>query len=188
MGAAYCVDTNPQINGVCQILPQANTPDPAVVARQAVARLKLPEVNAQVGPDPSVNEWKVVAVGYPIWLWAESPDQLSTSVTEQGITVVIVARRTGASFDMGNGDVVRCTSMTPYRQMTVLPPPESPDCGYRYPGLPAKEGAGFTMTAATHWTVTWSAMGHTGTIAMDRTQSRQMPVAELQSVIVSPKR
>ena len=58
-----------------------------VIAQQAVATLTLPEVNPVVMPDPEWNRWKSYAVGEDLWLWADSPAQLSTTVTQQGITI-----------------------------------------------------------------------------------------------------
>lgn len=36
--------------------------------REVLAQLQLPDATPRFGPDPSVNEWKMLAVGFPIWL------------------------------------------------------------------------------------------------------------------------
>lgn len=86
-------------------------PDPRVVAREAVARMRLPEATAHVGPDPYANEWRMTAVGYPQWLWTDSPVGQQVSVTEQGITIELDARRTSTTFDLGDGTKKTCHAM-----------------------------------------------------------------------------
>ena len=154
------------------------------VLREAAAKITLPAVQPQIGPDPSVNKWGIVAVGYPIWLWTPGTDRVASTVTAQGITVSIDARRTATTFAMGDGTTVRCTTMTPYPGPSN-PPVESPTCGYRYPKLPATPGAGYDIRATTAWTVTWSALGQTGTFTMTRAATRHIDVAEIQSVITA---
>ena len=158
--------------------------DPRVVIREAVATLELPAVDPKVGPDPSINRWNIVPVGQPLWLWHEGPDQITTNVTQQGITIQMTAVRTKTVFEMGNGDKVTCTKMSKWRKPLYLPPPKSPNCGYTYPRLPKERGAGFNMTVTAHWTVTWATLGQTGTLPLTRSQVRHMPVGELQAVIV----
>lgn len=161
--------------------PPAVTP---AVLREAAARITLPTVEPKIGPDPSVNKWGIVAVGYPIWLWTPGADRVTSTVTAQGITVSIDARRTATTFDMGDGTSIRCAAMTPYPGPSN-PPAESPTCGHRYQKLPATPGAGYDIRATTHWTVTWSALGQTGTFTMTRAATRHIDVAEIQSVITA---
>ena len=156
------------------------------VVRAAALQLELPVVDPKVGPDPSLNRWNITPVNLPIWLWLDEPDALTKSVTQQGIEINMVARRTRVVFDMGNGDKVKCTRMSRWRKPlsdAELNRP-SPNCGYRYRKLPKQKGAGFMMNVTVEWTVTWYALGQTGTIPLTTTGSRHMPVGELQSVIV----
>ena len=156
------------------------------VVRAAALQLELPAVDPKVGPDPSLNRWNITPVNLPIWLWLDEPDALTKSVTQQGIEINMVARRTRVVFDMGNGDKVKCTRMSRWRKPlsdAELNRP-SPNCGYRYRKLPKQKGAGFMMNVTVEWTVTWYALGQTGTIPLTTTGSRHMPVGELQSVIV----
>ena len=156
------------------------------VVRAAALQLELPAVDPKVGPDPSLNRWNITPVNLPIWLWLDGPDVMTKSVTQQGIEINMVARRTRVVFDMGNGDKVKCTRMSRWRKPlsdAELNRP-SPNCGYQYRKLPKQEGAGFMMNVTVEWTVTWYALGQTGTIPLTTTGSRHMPVGELQSVIV----
>ncbi len=154
------------------------------VVRQASAELQLPSPDPKVGPDPSLNKWNIVAVGYPIWLWVEGPRDLETTVTQDGITITIKARLRKVKFDMGDGTKKWCASWTTWYRHGE-PPKESPTCGYRYQQLPKKKGAGYDLTAEAHWDVTWTANGHTGTIETTRTATRHLNIAEIQSVITS---
>ena len=161
-----------------------------VIAQQAVATLTLPEVNPVVMPDPEWNRWKSYAVGEDLWLWADSPAQLSTTVTQQGITIQITAVRDKIDFDMGDGGVdsiVSCKEMTKYEPppMYHTGPWESPTCRYYYKKLPEQRCAGYTMTATAHWTVTWSVLGQSGTIPMKKTQTKHLPIVELHALAVS---
>jgi len=176
--------------------PASPTPDsstgPKTIAQQAVATLTLPEVNPVVMPDPEWNQWKSYAVGEDLWLWADSPAQLSTTVTQQGITIQITAVRDKIDFDMGDGGVdsiVSCKEMTKYEPppMYHTGPWESPTCRYYYKKLPEQRCAGYTMTATAHWTVTWSVLGQSGTIPMKKTQTKHLPIVELHALAVSTR-
>ena len=166
--------------------PPTAQPVSEEVVRAAALQLELPAVDPKVGPDPSLNRWNITPVNLPIWLWLDEPDALLKWVTQQGIEINMVARRTRVVFDMGNGDKVKCTRMSRWRK--PLSDAEhnrpSPNCGYQYRKLPKQKGAGFMMNVTVEWTVTWYALGQTGTIPLTTTGSRHMPVGELQTVIV----
>ncbi|AXE39032.1 hypothetical protein [Acidipropionibacterium virtanenii] len=148
-------------------------------AISAAASVRLPAPSVGIDPDPSVNRWHIVAVGQPLWLYDGSSARVASTASNQGVTVSITAVRTGVSFDMGEA-VVRCTSMT-RRPVSAEPRAESPDCGYRYQKRGDRQ-----VRATASWTVSWSALGQSGTIPMTRTASRTLPVRELLSVNVRP--
>ena len=80
--------------------PAARTVDPQVVAREAVARLRLTAPKPAVGPPPSINKWKMAAVGYPLWLWVEGDtDPAPVTDTSGPLSVSLDARVTGIGFD-----------------------------------------------------------------------------------------
>lgn len=156
-------------------------PDPAVVARQAILHMALPESRAKIGPDPSINEWKMAAVGYPLWLWTDSPAQQQANVNEQGIELTLDARRVRVEFSMGDGGSKSCTTTRRWSR-SVKPGTASPVCGYTYekPSLPKGK---YTVTTTEHWEVTWTALGQTGVVDTDRAgAATQLPVGELQAV------
>ncbi len=196
----YCLEAMPE--GDCMIAvtrqvpveptpePSAAVPEPDVqrvveaVARHASAELQLPSPDPKVGPDPSLNRWGIVAVGYPIWLWVEGPRTLETTVVEDGITITIRARLRGVQFDMGDGTKKWCSSWTRWYRHGE-PPRESPTCGYRYQQLPKQKGAGYDLTAQARWQVDWTANGYSGSLGVTRTATRHLNIAEIQSVITS---
>ena len=152
------------------------------LARRVVVRLQLPKPTPHFGPDPSVNEWKMAAVGYPLWLWTEGPRTVSSSESAYGLTFTLTARYRSTTFDMGDGSTVRCTRTTVYRRSTP-PGTKSPTCGYAY--LEAARGDGtYTVTATTHWDIDWSVAGFSGTLPGTHRASRELPVGELQAIVV----
>ena len=152
------------------------------LARRVVVRLQLPKPTPHFGPDPSVNEWKMAAVGYPLWLWTEGPRTVSSSESAYGLTFTLTARYRSTTFDMGDGSTVRCTKTTVYRRSTP-PGTKSPTCGYGY--LEAARGDGtYTVTATTHWDIDWSVAGFSGTLPGTHRASRELPVGELQAIVV----
>ena len=156
-------------------------PDPREVARRAVLQLEIPAPTTQIGPEPNVNEWKMAVVGYPLWLWTTGPDRIDRTVTEQGITLNLSARRVTTKFDLGDGTVKFCGVTTPYHQ-GVQPAAESPSCGHRYqkPSLPKGK---YAVSASTRWEISWSALGQSGVLPFERQGPvTQLPVGELVSV------
>lgn len=142
-----------------------------------VARLRLPDPTPQFGPDPSVNEWKMLAVGFPVWLWTAGPAELTTSVSSGGETFTMTARRKSVRFAMGDGRSVTCNSMSRYSE-SVKPGRPSPTCGYVYqkPSLPA---GSYTVRSTVNWEVSWSVAGYSGVLPTTRIASRALPIGEL---------
>jgi len=166
---------------------QGNAPavvlDPQTVAYLAVARLKLAAPTPGIGPSPDLNRWKMAAVGYPLWLWAEgSTDPAPVSDSVYNLYVSLDARISNLEFLMGDGESVTCrgegTKWTP----GVPAGEESPTCGYRYkkPSLPNNS---YTVTIRTSWAVDWNINGQTGTIPYVQTASTELPVGELQVLV-----
>ena len=152
------------------------------LARRIVVRLQLPTPTPQFGPDPSANEWDMAAVGYPLWLWTEGPETVRSSVSAYGLTFTLTARYRSPTVEMGDGKTVRCTDTTAYRS-SVRPGTESPTCGYTY--LQAARGDGdYTVTATTHWDIAWSVAGFSGTLPGTHRADRDLPVGELQAIVV----
>lgn len=177
--ASMCQPAAPSGPGPAPAAPPP--PDPREVARRAVLQLEIPAPTANIGPDPKVNEWKMAVVGYPLWLWSTGPDRIDRTVTEQGITLNLSARRVTTKFDLGDGTVKFCGMTTPYHP-GVQPGTESPSCGHRYqePSLPKGK---YSVAATTRWEISWSALGQSGVLPLERQGPvTQLPVGELVSV------
>lgn len=147
-------------------------------ARAATTSLTVPDALPIIGPDPSVNEWNMVAVGQPIWLWTTGATTLDASSTQNGIAISLTATPASTTFDMGDGHQVTCSAMS-VRPAAADPMATSPTCGYRY----ERKGL-HTVTATTSWNINWSALGFNGTLATSRSTTRQLDVGELSSVII----
>ncbi len=144
--------------------------------------LHLPDPTPRFGPDPSVNEWKMLAVGYPIWLWTDAPTELSATATHDGLSMTLRAEWTSTSFEMGDGHTVTCTKTTEYPKHPDRYGAPSPTCGYTYQKR-SKPGHDYTVTASTHWRVSWATGGHSGTLTSTYAGRRMLPIGELQALI-----
>lgn len=156
-------------------------PNPAVLGAEAVAQLTLPDATPKFGPDPSVNKWNMLAVGFPIWLWTDGQTQLTSSASVRGYTVTLVATRTLVQFSMGDGTTVSCTATAAYTP-AVKPGTPSPNCGHVYQLKP--DSGSYRVAALASWNVTWSVLGQSGTIPITKGAARQLPIGELQAVVV----
>ena len=152
------------------------------IARSLVVRLQLPDPTPQFGPDPADNEWNMAAVGYPLWLWTNGPRTVTSTTSASGMSFTLRARYRFTTFTLGDGHSLTCTSTTPYRT-SIEPGAPSPTCGYRYTKASGTDHS-YTVTATTHWTVTWRVAGFSGSLPGTHTASRQLRVGELQAVVV----
>ena len=152
--------------------------DPGVLAAQAVARLSVPAPAIMISPHPSDNQWQVSAVGLPLWVWADDPGPVTSTVTEQGINIVMQANRGSVQFDWGDATSSVCNQMRP-RPANLDPLTPSPDCGHTY----LRRGD-YTITATAGWAVTWQALGQSGTLPLSSSATSAIPVREFQSLVV----
>ncbi len=156
---------------------------PQQAAYVAFARLRLAAPKPRIGPSPDLNEWKMAAVGYPLWLWADGNlDPAPVTDTVYDISVGLNARLVKVVFTMGDGHKVTCTDVSREWTSAVAAGAESPSCGYRYqkPSLPK---GSYTVTANAVWAVDWNVNGTTGTIPFYQSASTTIPVGELQVLV-----
>ncbi|PKQ31259.1 MAG: hypothetical protein CVT62_10035 [Actinobacteria bacterium HGW-Actinobacteria-2] len=147
-----------------------------------MAALTLPEATPRFGPDPSVNEWNMLVVGFPIWLWTDSPRQQTTHVRRGGLEFAITATWQSSRFTMGDGQVKTCGAMTEYRQGVDEPGRPSPTCGYVYEVVSPK-GRPFVVVAEQTWRIDWSSDGDQGSFLHTYQGSRTLEIGELSSLI-----
>lgn len=158
--------------------------DPQTAAYMAFARLRLTAPTPIIGPSPSINPWKMAAVGYPLWLSVggdtHHPPQVSDAVA--GLRVTLKATVAKVTFAMGDGHRVTCVNVTTKWTSSVEAGAESPSCGYTYrkPSLPKRA---YTVTATTFWSVAWSTSTESGVINFAQKANAQLPVGELQVLV-----
>ncbi|SDB80776.1 hypothetical protein GA0111570_10396 [Raineyella antarctica] len=157
----------------------AITVAPVVLAREAAATLQLPGQTVRVGPDPSLNRWDMLAVGYPLWLWREGAGSMTESVSLGGATLSMTATYRATTYDLGDGTRLTCTQSTPWVAGAQPPGTPSPTCGHVY----SRPGS-YTITALHSWDLAWSGMGQSGTFPLTNTSSATVEVGELASVVI----
>ena len=151
--------------------------DARAIAVTLVTNLRFPAPKPVFGPDPNKNEWRMLAVGYPVWLWTEGPTTVSTSASAYGFTFRMTARWRSTTFHLGDGKSVTCTAMTRY-SAAVVPGAASPNCGHVYtkPSLPRGT---YQVRAVADWDVSWSVAGFSGVVPAYNEASSSIPIGEL---------
>ena len=153
-------------------------PDVTVLAQRAALSLSVPAPELRIGPDPARNQWNMIPVGFPIWVWTTEANTLTAATTAEGITITMTATRGSTTITFGDGTALVCRTMTP-RPAYLDPPPPSPDCGHTYTAT-----GQHMITATTAWTIQWQALGLTGTVTITRTAGTTLRVGELTAVLV----
>jgi len=154
--------------------------DPAALASQAVASMRLRAI--RIGMVPEDVPGSMGIVGVPAWLWVAGPDAqtfgpATSSASAGGVTVTARAKVSKVVWNMGDGGAVTCVSAgTAFR--TGDGGKRSPDCGYTY----SKQGT-YTIRATSTWAITWTATtGVSGTMSLSFTSTRTLVVGEIQVV------
>ncbi len=136
-------------------------PSAAAVARQAVARLSLPQGIVRMSPEASQRQ----LVGERTWLWIDPAAWKSMSATASAGPVSATATASPAQlvWNMGDGDRVTCNG--PGRPYDPNTPDGQQDtsCSYVWPRSSASEPDGaFTASVTILWDVSWTAAGAEG--------------------------
>jgi hypothetical protein len=158
--------------------------DPAVVAEQAVSKMKLS------GPDiTSPRAAGKYIVGVPMWMWVHQSTTTygpnSATATAGGVTVTATAKVTMIAWQMGDGSTLVCHG--PGEQYAPsYGKRESPTCGHTYTRTSASQSTGkYTVTATSTWTVNWQVSGvggENGQLVETRQSQMQVTIGELQVV------
>ncbi|MFE5484106.1 ATP/GTP-binding protein [Streptomyces sp. NPDC056527] len=161
--------------------PPAAAVDPAVLAQQALDKMRLRA--PKIGITPKAGGKGVV--GMPVYMWTEKgPETYGPNVASAsagGITVRATAKVSRIVWSMGDGKTVTCTTAgTPYKAEYGKKP--SPDCGHRYTTPSSITASGkYHVTATSTWTIDWTATsGPTGQLTEARTSAVDIAVAEVQ--------
>ncbi len=134
---------------------------PEVLARQARAKLSLPEVVITMNPpgDQLVN--------LPIWLALDAGSWRVRSATASvpGVSVTATARPMTVAWSMGDGTTKTCDGPGTAWTSGTDPKAASPDCGHVYRRSSAgAAGGAYTVSATVTWEVTWAGAGQSGTV------------------------
>jgi hypothetical protein len=156
-------------------------PTPAQVAAEALADLTVGAPDIGTAPQTAGHG----LVGLPVWLWTDQTEltwgPIPVSKTDGGITVNVEADAQYIVWDMGDGNTVQCDNPgTSFGGLGTA----SPSCGYRYLAPSRSEPGGvYTVTATTHWLVTWTAnTGDGGTLTTDVPSTTTITIDELEVV------
>ena len=156
---------------------------PGQAAAIAVARLQLPTIAPGIGPSPDLNPWKMAAVGYPLWLWADGSAEVGPiSDSVAGLSVSLRAEVGSLTFRMGDGHTVTCEGTGHPWTTAVEPATKSPNCGYSY-AKPSLPGRVYKVAAIANWAVTWTSNGQSGVINVPVVDTTELPVGELQVLV-----
>ncbi len=177
-----CDDSGPKAGPKSKLTPAKLVGGLNQLARTLIVKLQLPDPTPRFGPDPSVNEWKMAAVGYPLWLWTDGPTVVSSRVRAYGITFTLRADLQSTTFDMGDGHQVTCSRTQVYPTNTK-PGRKSPACGYTYLTSSLPKG-NYTVTSTTNWRISWRALGQSGSVPGAHTGQWSLPVGELNALVV----
>ncbi|MEV6537421.1 ATP/GTP-binding protein, partial [Streptomyces sp. NPDC051639] len=157
--------------------------DPAVVAQQAVANMKL------AGPEiASPRAAGKYIVGVPMWMWVNRGPTTygpnSASATAGGVTVTATAKVAKIVWRMGDGSAVACNGPGT-RYTASYGKQASPTCGHTYSRTSAdQKGAKYPVTATATWTVDWQVNGgaESGQFTETRQSQALVGIGELQVV------
>jgi hypothetical protein len=158
--------------------------DPAVLAQQAVDKMRLSGPDIGMAPRPGSTG----LVGMPVWMWTETGPTTygpnTASASAGGITVTATAKVSQIVWSMGDGSTVTCAGPgTAYHREYGKKP--SPTCGHTYTRTSGGEKGGrYTVTATSTWVIDWEAGGAPGGGQLLETRTSQAAVAigELQAV------
>ena len=157
------------------------------VALRIAAKIGFQAID--IGYFPYLNTDRTI-VSWHTWLWAKNPSQkqwgtITSSETEQGVTVSITATPKQLIFNMGDGGTERCD--TPGRAWpegkASHGDPGPTNCSYKY-----KKTGRYTITATTVWHITWSGNGTSGSFTHEVSNNITISVTELRTVNTKPDR
>ena len=155
--------------------PVAGLPE---IVSQASLELGVPAPVVRLGPDPSWNKWKLLAVGLPIWLWTEGIQPQTAATSMEGIDIQMQATPGGATVDWGDGTVIWCATMTSKTRYTD-PLLMSPDCGHKY-----EHPGDYTITVTQQWIVDWAALNQHGQLQLQSAGTYpNLPIRNFHAVV-----
>lgn len=178
---------NMTANGLITWVPAGANPnggapvvDPAVVAQQAEASIRLP--GPAVDLNPAGDGW----VNLPEWFWLDPAGwhPFAATASVAGVSATATASPQYVTWAPGDGGSLRCHGPgTPYDRSRPASS-QSSDCTWTYRTDSAGQPNGvYTITATIHWAVTWAGAGAGGALpALTTTVTTTLPVGQIESV------
>lgn len=158
-------------------------PSPAQVAAIARAQLTIPK--PKIGSAPCTAADCKGAVGVPVWLWTDPGmfTPVAQTATQGGVSVTVTAVATGVSWDMGDGQTVKCDGPGTRYDKAAFGWSESPDCGYKYTQTSRGQAGGrYPLTATATWAITFSG-DFVGTDGVTTTSTVNVAIGEYQAIV-----
>ncbi|MDG4859295.1 ATP/GTP-binding protein [Streptomyces sp. T-3] len=163
--------------------PAGNAVDPALLAQQAVDKMKLTGADIGITPNPG----KTGVVGMPVWMWSErgptTTGPNTASATAGGVTVTATAKVKRFSWAMGDGKTITCAKPgTPYK--AAFGKKASPDCGHVYRiSSKGEPGGTYRLVVTSTWDIQWAvtgAGGEAGAFTETRSAATTVAVGQLK--------
>ncbi|SEG85820.1 hypothetical protein SAMN05216223_116145 [Actinacidiphila yanglinensis] len=157
-------------------------PDLAVLAQQAVTKMRLEGADVGIAPKPG---GKGGSVGLPVWVWngkgPRTTGPTSARATALGVTVTATASVKSVAWGFGNGATVSCPFPgTPYAASDGL---QAPYAGKGQCGFAGYTRTGsYTVTATSTWAVHWVGGGQQGDLTTTRASQVRIRIGEVQVV------
>lgn len=168
--------------------PPGVTFDPVALARRAVTQMELSTPPIGMAPAPDLDDPNVlITMPAHFWLDGDAPNELgpaTVSASDAGLTVTVTATLTGVTFNTGDGSEFTCTRA----EIAAAPadPTAPPVCGHTWEHPSDDEPGGvYTVTATSHWAITWTGGGQAGTLDMDTDASLDVAVTDLPVHLVT---
>ena len=160
--------------------------DPAVLAQQAVGRMRLQRAHARIAPGPEFHTY----VHIDNWMWVP-PGQwrdLRLTVSAGATSVTVTAGPTRVEWDMGS-DTKRCYAAGRAWRMGMTDAAKT-TCSFAYETLENPKGDTHNVSAQIVYSVTWtcsgaclSPSGDLGEIAAPSGETTTIEVRQRQTVV-----
>ncbi|WP_053205024.1 hypothetical protein [Jiangella muralis] len=149
--------------------------DPEAVAQQILEGMTFEAPEVGLAPRPLEDQADSIGlVGAPVWMWVANAGPTTWGPNEEaatvgGVTVTVAAVVESVTWDMGDGERVRCGSAGE-AYAPRLGVRASPSCGHVYTETSGDQpGTAYVVTATANWTATWTAStGAEGTLEPPR--------------------
>lgn len=154
-----------------EVPQQAAAPSitPEQAAQHALASLQLPEPSVTYTPSPRVNPWGKHFIGVPYRYVVTGVSAQSLTHSEQGITIEMTTTDPVITIDHGDGTIQQCST--------------THACTHRY-----QDPGTYITTVTAHWSITWAALGQSGTITTTTTSSSPPTrYHEIHTLLTEPK-